>query len=103
MVNGFTAQRLNRSTVRVRITLFPIDKQGNMFDSTKRSIAKAVSYRFFGSLITAGIAYFLTGKWDVALGIGLVDGVAKMGAYFLHERVWARIKWGAPKRPDYEI
>ena len=98
-----TAQRINSSTVRARITLFPIDKQGNMFESKKRSIAKAASYRFFGSMVTASIAYFLTSKWEVALGIGLVDGVAKMAGYFLHERVWAHIKWGAPKRPDYEI
>ncbi len=74
-----------------------------MFESKKRSIAKAASYRFFGSLITAGIAYVFSGKWEIALGIGLFDGVAKMGAYFLHERAWARIKWGSPKRPDYEI
>jgi len=49
------------------------------------------------------IALLLIGKWDVALGVGLLDGVAKMGAYFLHERLWARVKWGLPKRPDYEI
>ena len=72
-------------------------------ESHKRSIAKAVSYRFFGSLITAGIALVLIGELDVALGIGFLDAVAKMTAYFLHERVWARIRWGLPKRPDYEI
>ena len=103
MTPVLTAQRINGSTVRVRITLFSIDKLGIMLESKKRSIAKAASYRFFGSIVTATIAYFLTGKWEVALGIGLVDGVAKMGGYFLHERVWAHIKWGSPKRPDYEI
>ena len=72
-------------------------------EARKRSIAKAASYRFFGSLITAGIAFLLTGEWDIALGVGALDGVTKMAAYFLHERVWARIPWGMPKRPDYEI
>ena len=72
-------------------------------ESHKRSIAKAASYRFFGSLLTGGIAYVLTDQWDVALGVGLFDAVAKMGAYFVHERVWARIKWGTPKPPDYQI
>ena len=72
-------------------------------ESHKRSIAKAVSYRVLGSLLTAAIALALSGQWDIALGIGLIDGVAKMGAYFLHERVWARIQWGMPRRPDYEI
>jgi adenylylsulfate kinase len=74
-----------------------------MIESRKRSIAKALSYRFFGSMVTMIIALLIVGKWDVALGVGLLDGVAKMAGYFLHERIWAQIKWGAPKRPDYEI
>jgi adenylylsulfate kinase len=72
-------------------------------ESRKRSIAKALSYRFFGSMVTMFIALLIVGKWDVALGVGLLDGVAKMAGYFLHERIWAKIKWGVPKRPDYEI
>ena len=74
-----------------------------MIESKKRSVAKAVSYRFFGSLVTGGIAYFFSNRWDVALGVGLVDGIAKMAGYFLHERIWARIKWGQQRLPDYEI
>jgi adenylylsulfate kinase len=74
-----------------------------MIESRKRSIAKALSYRFFGSMVTMIIALLIVGKWDVALGVGLLDGVAKMAGYFLHERIWAKIKWGVPKRPDYEI
>jgi adenylylsulfate kinase len=72
-------------------------------ESRKRSIAKALSYRFFGSMVTMFIALLIVGKWDVALGVGLLDAVAKMAGYFLHERIWAKIKWGVPKRPDYEI
>ena len=53
--------------------------------------------------MTAMIAMVIVREWDVALGVGLLDGVAKIGAYFVHERIWARIKWGVPKRPDYEI
>lgn len=72
-------------------------------ESHQRSIAKAASYRLLGSLLTALIAYLLCGAWDVALGVGLLDSVAKMAAYFLHERLWARIKWGAPRQTDYQI
>lgn len=72
-------------------------------ESSKRSIAKALSYRFFGSIVTMLIALMLVGEWDVALGVGLLDGVAKMAGYFIHERIWAQVKWGVPKRPDYEI
>ena len=74
-----------------------------MIESRKRSIAKAASYRFFGSLVTGSIAYAFSGRWDVAFGVGLVDGLAKIGGYFLHERIWAHIQWGRKRRPDYEI
>ena len=74
-----------------------------MAESRQRSIAKAVSYRVFGSLVTTVIALVLVKEWDVAVGVGLADAVAKIAAYFVHERMWAHIKWGEPKRPDYEI
>ena len=69
----------------------------------QRSIAKAAGYHLLGSLLTALIAYLLCGAWDVALGLGLLDSVAKMAAYFLHDSLWARINWGAPRPPDYQI
>ena len=73
-------------------------------ESHKRSIAKAASYRFIGSLITGGIAFALSGQLNVALGVGFFDAVLKTGVYFFHERAWARIKWGTPKHPpDYQI
>ena len=49
------------------------------------------------------IALVLVKQWDIAVGVGLADAVAKIAAYFVHERIWAHIKWGEPKRPDYEI
>ncbi|MYA79469.1 MAG: DUF2061 domain-containing protein [Acidobacteriia bacterium] len=78
-------------------------QKGDFVESHQRSIAKAASYRLLGSLLTALIAYLLCGAWDVALGVGLFDSGAKMAAYFLHERLWARIKWGAPRPTDYQI
>ena len=74
-----------------------------MSDSTRRSIAKTVSYRVFASFLTALIAWALTGRFTVALQIGLLDGVAKLFGYYLHERAWARIKYGIPKPPEYQI
>ena len=72
-------------------------------DSHHRSVAKAVSYRVFATLITCLLAWLLTADVTKGLQIGLIDGVTKLFGYFLHERVWARIGFGAPKPPDYEI
>ncbi len=72
-------------------------------DSHRRSIAKAISYRTMASLITCLIAWSLTGRLTLGLQIGALDAVTKLLGYFLHERLWARIKWGTPKAPEYEI
>ncbi len=72
-------------------------------ESKRRSVAKAISYRVFATLLTTLIAWALTGKISTGLQIGALDGVTKLFCYFLHERFWARIKWGAPRPPEYEI
>ena len=72
-------------------------------ESRRRSIAKAISYRVMASLVTCLIAWGFTGRLSVGLQIGLIDGITKLLGYFLHERAWARIKYGAPKPPEYEI
>ena len=65
----------------------------------KRHLAKAVSYRCFGSLGTVVIAYIATGNVALGFSIGAVETVAKIGVYYLHERVWYRIKWGIRTGP----
>jgi len=72
-------------------------------ESHRRSVAKAVSYRVFATILTCLIAWALTGQLSVAFQIGLIDGATKLVGYFLHERVWARVRFGLPKPPEYEI
>jgi adenylylsulfate kinase len=72
-------------------------------ESNTRSLAKAFSYRLLGSAVTAGIVFAVTGKAAISAGIGAFDMVAKIGVYFLHERLWDHIHFGRPKPPEYEI
>ena len=72
-------------------------------ESNKRSLAKAVSYRLLGSAVTGLIVFGMTGKLAISASIGLFDMVAKIGVYFLHERLWNHINFGRAKRPEYEI
>ena len=39
--------------------------------------------------------YLFTHKVDVALGFMIVSNIYTTVGYFVHERIWARIKWGA--------
>ncbi|MDE3059369.1 MAG: DUF2061 domain-containing protein [Bacteroidota bacterium] len=56
-----------------------------------RSLLKAVSWRFFGSLVTVFIAFLLTRKLGLSLSIGAFEFVGKIALYYLHDRIWDRI------------
>jgi uncharacterized membrane protein len=72
-------------------------------ETHSRSIAKAVSYRLLGSIVTGGIVYFFSGDAKISAGVGAIDVVAKIGLYFLHERLWNYISFGRQRPPEYEI
>jgi uncharacterized membrane protein len=40
------------------------------------------------------VVYILTRKTDVALGFMIISNIYTSVGYFLHERIWARIRWG---------
>jgi uncharacterized membrane protein len=68
-----------------------------------RSIIKAFSYRLLGSLVTFGVVFVVTRKMDLAAGVGVMDTILKIGAFYFHERLWHRINFGKLKPPDYQI
>lgn len=73
-------------------------------ETTRRSVAKAVSYRFFGSLTTAALAFAFLGKLEQAAVVGLLDTLFKTVVYVAHERAWNRIAYGREqKQPEYII
>jgi uncharacterized membrane protein len=72
-------------------------------ETNARSIVKAVSYRLLGSSVTGLILFVITGKGTISLVGSVADMVLKIGAYFVHERIWDRISYGRSKPPEYEI
>jgi uncharacterized membrane protein len=72
-------------------------------ESHYRSIVKAITWRAGGTVVTFAIAWILTGNISLSAGIGILDTVVKIGAFYLHERLWLRVKFGKLKRPEYEI
>lgn len=59
-----------------------------------RSLVKGISWRFFGTMDTIVISYFVTGTWTSAFAIGGLELVTKVIIYYFHERVWGKVKWG---------
>lgn len=73
-------------------------------DTARRSVAKALSWRFVATLITTTIVYVVTGKGEFAAGIGLADTAIKLFVYIGHERLWNRIRYGRKEQqPEYSI
>jgi uncharacterized membrane protein len=60
----------------------------------KRSVVKAITYRLFIMILDFTAIKIFTGSTNVAGGFVIVSNVYTTVAYFIHERIWLRIKWG---------
>ena len=66
-----------------------------MFEETSmRSVVKALSWRIVATLTTTGLVFAVTGRFDLAITVGIFEAVAKMALYFMHERVWNKLEFG---------
>ena len=70
-----------------------------MKESHKRSVIKSISYRLLGSLATMLIVFAFTRQFVLSLGVGIFELFAKIVCFYIHERVWAKIKWGKLEHP----
>ena len=72
-------------------------------ESHLRSIAKAVTWRVGGTVVTFLVAWLFTHQLELAAQIGILDTVIKIGAFYGHERLWNRLQFGKGSPPDYQI
>ncbi len=72
-------------------------------ESHLRSIAKAITWRAGGTVVTFAVAWILTRRFELAAQIGILDTIVKLGAFYAHERVWNRMDFGKKKPPEYQI
>jgi uncharacterized membrane protein len=64
-------------------------------ESSKRSLAKAITYRLYQSfLITPIIAYLITGSVGVMVKMSVLEFLVKIPSYYLFERAWAIVPHG---------
>ena len=60
----------------------------------KRSATKAITWRVTATIDTFIISWLITGRLEWATAIAGVEVLTKVFIYYLHERLWARVKWG---------
>ena len=62
-------------------------------DSSLRSLVKTVSWRITGSGATFLISYLVSGNLAAAGTIAIVQVIVNTVLYYLHERIWNKVKW----------
>ena len=63
-----------------------------MRSTVKRHIAKTITWRVVGTLDTILLGWLLTGDISTGVSIGAVDFATKMVLYFIHERIWFKVR-----------
>ena len=66
-------------------------------ESWKRSLAKTITYRIVIMVLDFSVIYILTHGVEIALGFMIISNIYTSVGYFIHERVWDKIKWGKHK------
>lgn len=63
-----------------------------MRSTVKRHIAKTITWRVVGTLDTILLGWLLTGDISTGVSIGVVEFATKMVLYFIHERIWFKVR-----------
>ena len=65
------------------------------YETRLRSVLKTLTFRLTTSLIiTPLIVYIFTGNFIVGYEVGLTELIVKSIWYYIHERIWVKIKFG---------
>ena len=68
-------------------------------DLMGRSVIKAITYRIVIMILDFATIYLFTRTLKVALGFMIASNLYTTVAYFVHERMWAQVKWGLRETP----
>ena len=72
-------------------------------ETNTRSIVKGISWRVVATTTTIAIVYFFFDRLDLAIAAGMIETVLKVGLYWLHERVWFKIRWGKKRIDPFNL
>ena len=67
-------------------------------DNHIRSFVKSISWRIIASLTTILLVFIFTRSWVISFEVRGLEIIMKIFFYYLHERVWDRIRWGTTVR-----
>jgi uncharacterized membrane protein len=65
-----------------------------IYVQNKRSLVKAITFRVLIILSDTLVMFLITRRIDLTAGLVIGTNLASSVLYYLHERVWSRIRWG---------
>ena len=65
-----------------------------MVESRKRSLAKAITWRIIVITVLTAVTWLFTSDAQVTVSIVIVANTINVIVYYIHERLWERVKWG---------
>ncbi len=63
------------------------------WNSHKTHLIKTITWRCLGTCDTIVLSWLISGSWQLGLQLGGIEIITKMVLYYMHERIWFRIKW----------
>jgi uncharacterized membrane protein len=69
-------------------------KENCMIETKQRTMARMITYRLTAWLFTIFWTYLFTGNIGNATGFATALHILLSVDYYIHERVWLKIKWG---------
>ena len=63
-----------------------------------RSLVKALTWRLVASATTGIVVFLFTSDPPLSFWAMTVDFIIKLILYYIHERVWNRVRWGRMDR-----
>ena len=63
-------------------------------ETKQRTMVRMVTYRLTAWTFTIFWTYFFTGNFGSAVGFATVLHILLSIDYYIHERIWLKIKWG---------
>jgi len=72
-------------------------------ETNRRLIAKGISWRFVATGTTIIIVYIFFGRLDLAIVAGLLETIAKVALYWVHEKIWQKIKFGKKRIESFNL
>jgi uncharacterized membrane protein len=70
-------------------------RKPRVYYTRARSIAKSISWRVVGSIDTFILGSLISHQAKIGAIIASSEVLTKLALYYLHERGWAHIRWGA--------